>query len=82
MDIGAWLRGLGLGQYEQLFRDNDVDSDLLPQLSAEDLKEIGVASFGHRRRIAEAIAALREGSELTSVSGASSGPEPRRDTWS
>jgi class 3 adenylate cyclase/pimeloyl-ACP methyl ester carboxylesterase len=75
LDIGVWLRGLGLGQYEQLFRDNDVDSDLLPQLSAEDLKEIGVASFGHRRRIAEAIAALPEGSELTSVSGASSGPE-------
>jgi class 3 adenylate cyclase len=81
LNIGAWLRGLGLGQYEQLFRDNDVDADLLRRLSAEDLKETGVASFKHRRRIAEAIATLHEGSEPVSVSGASSGPgsgtEPR-----
>ena len=50
MDVGAWLRGLGLGRYEQAFHDNDVDADLLARLTAEDLKEIGVASAGHRRR--------------------------------
>ena len=61
MDIAAWLRGLGLGQYEQVFRDNDVDAELLPRLSAEDLKEIGVASLGHRRSSLDAIAALRGG---------------------
>src|SRR5918993_849075 len=59
MDVGAWLHGLGLGQYEQAFRDNDVDADLLARLTAEDLKEIGVASVGHRRRLLDAIATLR-----------------------
>ena len=39
MDVGAWLRGLGLGQYEQAFRDNDVDADLLARLTAEDLRD-------------------------------------------
>src|SRR5690349_21103864 len=59
VDIGAWLRGLGLGQYEQAFSDNDVDADLLARLTAEDLREIGVASVGHRRRLLDAVAALR-----------------------
>src|ERR1700749_1892479 len=59
MDIGAWLRELGLEQYEAAFCENDVDAKLLPTLTADDLKEIGIASFGHRRRLLEAIAALR-----------------------
>jgi class 3 adenylate cyclase len=60
MDLGAWLRGLGLGQYEAAFGENDVDAAVLPSLTAEDLKEIGVASVGHRRRLLDAIAALRD----------------------
>jgi class 3 adenylate cyclase/tetratricopeptide (TPR) repeat protein len=59
VDVGAWLRGLGLGQYEQAFRDNDIGADLLVRLTAEDLKEIGVVSVGHRRRLLDAVAALR-----------------------
>jgi class 3 adenylate cyclase len=59
MDVGTWLRGLGLNQYEQAFRDNDIDIDLLTKLTAEDLKELGVASVGHRRRLLDAIAAQR-----------------------
>jgi SAM domain (Sterile alpha motif) len=59
VDAGAWLRGLGLGRYEQAFRDNDVDADLLASLTAEDLKEIGIASVGHRRRLLDAIAAMQ-----------------------
>ena len=51
--------GLGLEQYEQAFRDNDVDADLLARLTAEDLNEIGVASVGHRRRLFDAIAAMQ-----------------------
>jgi predicted ATPase/class 3 adenylate cyclase len=58
VDIGAWLRGLGLGQYEGAFRDNDVDAGLLPTLTADDLRELGVASLGHRKRLLAAIAAL------------------------
>ena len=58
MDIGAWLRGLGLGQYEQAFRENDIDARVLPGLTVDDLKEIGVASVGHRRLMLQAVAAL------------------------
>src|SRR3954453_5919317 len=59
MDVAAWLRGLGLGRYEAAFRGNDVAADVLPELTAEDLREIGVASVGDRRRLLAAIAALR-----------------------
>ncbi len=58
MDVGAWLRGLGLGQYEQAFRDNDIDAGLLPTLTTDELRELGVASLGHRKRLLAAIAAL------------------------
>ena len=59
MDIVVWLRSLGLGKYEALFRENDIDETVLLTLTAEDLKEVGVTSFGHRRKILDAIAALR-----------------------
>jgi len=59
MDLSAWLRGLGLGQYEQAFRDNAIEPEVLPRLTAEDLKEIGVVPVGHRRTLLDAIAALR-----------------------
>jgi len=58
MDIGAWLRELGLGQYEAVLCDNAVDGAILPKLTADDLKEIGVIAIGHRRRLVDAIAAL------------------------
>ena len=58
MDIGEWLRGLGLQSYEKTFRDNGVDLEILPQLTAEDLKDIGVQAVGHRRKILDAIAGL------------------------
>ena len=58
MDIAAWLRGLGLEQYAPAFRDNDVDGEVLPELTADDLISIGVTSVGHRRRLLAAIAAL------------------------
>jgi class 3 adenylate cyclase len=58
MDVGEWLRGLGLGQYEDKFRDNKVDADLLPRLTADDLRDIGVSAVGDRRRLLDAIAAL------------------------
>lgn len=61
MDIGNWLRGLGLVQYEPAFHDNDVDAEVLLRLTADDLRELGVTSIGHRRRLLDAIAALTEG---------------------
>jgi class 3 adenylate cyclase len=65
MDVAAWLRGLGLEQYAPAFRDNDVDGEVLPELTADDLISIGVTSVGHRRKLLAAIAAL--------------GAEPTRD---
>ena len=59
MDLGGWLRNLGLGQYEAAFRENAIDDTVLPNLTAEDLKDLGVAIVGHRRKLLDAIAALR-----------------------
>ncbi|MDX1576483.1 MAG: adenylate/guanylate cyclase domain-containing protein, partial [Kiloniellales bacterium] len=72
LDIEAWLAGLGLGGYAEAFRANDVDGDTLAKLTGEDLKEIGVASVGHRRKLLAAIAALGEGS----LPGAAPSDEP------
>ncbi len=58
MNVAEWLRGLGLEQYAPVFRDNDVDAEVLPQLTADDLISIGVTSVGHRRKLLAAIAAL------------------------
>src|SRR5215471_15209950 len=58
MDVAAWLQDLGLERYVSAFRDNDIDADVLPKLTAEDLISIGVISVGHRRRLLDAIAAL------------------------
>src|ERR1700727_1308842 len=58
MDVGGWLRGLGLGQYEEQFRDNKIDADLLPRLTVDDLKDIGVSVVGDRRRLLDAIALI------------------------
>ncbi len=58
MNIAAWLHGLGLQQYEQAFRDNAIDAAVLPELTAEDLRDIGVGPLGHRRKLLAAIAAL------------------------
>ena len=58
MDVVAWLRGLGLEQYAAAFRDNDVDAEVLPELTADDLISIGVTSVGHRRKLLAAIASF------------------------
>src|SRR5208282_302491 len=58
MDVGEWLRGLGLGKYEAAFLDNGIGEAVLPLLTVEDLKEIGVATVGDRRMLLAAIAAL------------------------
>ena len=61
MDIEAWLKGLGLEVYAEAFAENDVDAETLARLTAGDLKDIGVASVGHRRKLLDAIAALGDG---------------------
>ena len=58
MNVAAWLQSLGLERYEPLFRDNEIDWEVLPKLTSEDLKEIGVVAIGHRRKLLDAITAL------------------------
>ena len=76
MDIGAWLRRLGLEHYETTFRENKIDDEILPRLTAEDLKDLGVALVGDRRRLLDAIAALRE--QTTTASETSAAPPPQQ----
>jgi class 3 adenylate cyclase len=59
MDVVVWLRGLGLGKYEAAFRENEIDETVLPSLTHENLKELGVTALGHRVKLLDAIAALR-----------------------
>jgi hypothetical protein len=59
MDVADWLRGLGLERYEVTFRANNVSAGRLPNLTADDLKDFGITSVGHRRYMLEAIALLR-----------------------
>ena len=76
MDIVVWLRSLGLGKYEAAFRENEIDETVLPSLTHETLKELGVTTVGHRLKLLDAIAALR---------GDVSGKSPSVDaatTWS
>jgi class 3 adenylate cyclase/tetratricopeptide (TPR) repeat protein len=61
VDVAAWLRALGLEQYEPAFRDNSIDAEILPKLTVEDLKDIGVTKVGDRRKLLEAIATLPVG---------------------
>ncbi|MFL5288517.1 MAG: AAA family ATPase [Rhodopila sp.] len=82
MDVEEWLRSLGLEQYEAAFRENDVDAALLPNLTADDLKDIGIASVGHRRQLLIAIAKLQnEGvcSQAAKPSGDHPAPTPAED---
>ena len=55
MDVGAWLRGFGLEEYAEAFAENGVDSALLPELTNEDLKDLGVARLADRKTILKAI---------------------------
>ncbi|HEU0038153.1 MAG TPA: adenylate/guanylate cyclase domain-containing protein, partial [Verrucomicrobiae bacterium] len=66
MDIDGWLRGIGLAQYAEIFRANDIDDELLGRLTNDDLKDIGVASLGHRMKLLKAIAALTAAPEAPS----------------
>jgi class 3 adenylate cyclase len=70
MDIAAWLRGLGL----EAFRDNEIDQRILPELTAEDLKELGVGAIGHRRLLSRSIADLPSGDGGAATAGSPAAP--------
>jgi class 3 adenylate cyclase len=74
MDVGGWLRSLGLGQYEALFRASEIDADILPELTDVDLKELGVP-LGHRKRLLKAISGLAA-PETSAAPSTSTGAKP------
>src|ERR1700735_989463 len=78
MDIVVWLRSLVLGKYEAVFRENEIDETVRPDLTAEDLKELGVTALGHRRKLLAAIAALRDDAsgKVPSVDAATTSSAP------
>lgn len=63
MDVAVWLHNLGMERYEPVFRENAIDADVLRNLTADDLKELGIASVGHRRKLLAALTELRARSE-------------------
>jgi hypothetical protein len=73
MDVADWLRTLGLQQYVAIFRQNDIDAELLPTLGADDLRELGISSLGHRKKLLAAIA------ELAVLSNVAAAPEKLQD---
>src|SRR5262252_3569319 len=79
MDITRWLGGLGLQEYEHAFREGDVDTAVLPELTSDDLIALGVTSIGHRRKLLAAIAALRPATQSaveTTAAGSTSLAHP------
>jgi class 3 adenylate cyclase/predicted ATPase len=77
MEVASWLRSLGLSEYEPAFRDNQIDAEVLPNLTGDDLKELGVASVGHRRKLLSAIAQLSKGfAEPTAAAAQVPRPKP------
>ena len=80
MDVATWLRNLGLEQYEAAFHQNAVDFDILPRLTADDLKDLGVVIVGHRRKLLDAISDLRlaAGSSTRHATSAPPSPAPHK----
>jgi len=76
MDVASWLRSLGLEKYEALFRENEIDADVLPELTELDLEKLGVL-LGHRKRLLEAITTLADRADVA----VRSAPHLSRRTW-
>src|SRR5215472_11467935 len=76
MDLGGWVRSLGLGQYEAAFRENAIDLSILPDLTDQDLEKIGVL-LGHRRKLLRAIANLEIQKASVSTVAAPTDASPR-----
>ena len=75
MDIAAWLQDLGLERYAPAFRDNEINERVLPSLTAEDLKDLGVTLVGHRRLLLDAIAALGSAGTAAAASATAAPPD-------
>jgi class 3 adenylate cyclase len=79
IDIADWLRKLGLERYEVAFRNNEIDWEALPKLTAEDLRDLGVVLGTHRQRLLDAIMSLRTEAPAADVVAVSPDPSVRTD---
>ena len=68
LQLTEWLAAMGLQCYESVFQDNDIGAELLPQITADDLRDIGITSVGHRRLLLHAISRLNEAALPASLS--------------
>src|SRR5215472_6188115 len=75
--IADWLEKIGLGQYAQRFAENDIDFDILSDLTDQDLEKMGVTSVGHRRKLLRAIVNLKRGEEITRAVAVAAAPPAR-----
>ncbi len=73
-EIADWLEKLGFGQYAQRFAENDIDFDILSDLTDQDLEKIGVTSLGHRRKLLRAIANLKVVEQTTPAIAVAAAP--------
>ena len=69
VDVGDWLASLGLGHFAETFAENGIDSDLLPELTNEDLKDLGVARLADRKRLLKAISGHSDGTSAPTSTG-------------
>jgi class 3 adenylate cyclase len=79
IEITDWLRGLGLEQYASAFQDNAIDTEVLHELTADDLKDLGVNLVGHRRKLLAAIAAIRPDPRTASPIASTTQVRPGQD---
>lgn len=80
MNVAIWLRELGLGQYVAVFTDNEIDAAIIDRLTADDLKDMGITIVGHRRKLLDAIEALRGSNKISSTDEAVMGAARVRAT--
>src|SRR5260370_21906269 len=76
MDVGDWLRNLGLGQYEATFRESEIDGEVLSELTDQHLKDLGV-SLGHRLKLLRAIRELAGDAPVKARPAALPEPKPQ-----
>jgi class 3 adenylate cyclase len=78
-DVEEWLQGLGLGQYAETFAGQNIDREILPDLTDRDLEKLGV-SLGHRKKLLRAIAALAEPDDTVPLQAGAHAAERRQLT--
>ncbi|MBD3665929.1 adenylate/guanylate cyclase domain-containing protein [Sulfitobacter aestuariivivens] len=81
VELSAWLADLGLGVYAEAFESNEIDWSVLPELTNDDLKDLGVNLVGHRRKLLKAISELNSAPDKPVPAPVQPEPEPEPETF-